>query len=267
MHAMTRLIRLLTIAGVFALFSGLAFAAVSPAAASGQPLKVFPPSAEPYDLTYGEWGAEWWQWRLEIPADDDPVSDPTGEKCAVNQSGKVWFLAGLNYGAGPTTRECEVPSGTSLLFPVLNMAYLSWPVDVPWDGGCAIPDGEGGCAYERPTEEGVQGIFDWNLGTVEDLSVTIDGVTISNVDDYRMQSPLFNAWLPEDNLIDPTVPEGLDLWGEGDSGPHAQEGWYLMTKKVKAGDEHEINFSGTFYAGIEGWEWTLDVTYEITVED
>src|SRR5437899_1087429 len=51
---------------------------------------VFAPSSKPFGKTYGEWSAAWWQWVLSIPKRDNPLADPTGEKCAVGQSGPVW---------------------------------------------------------------------------------------------------------------------------------------------------------------------------------
>ena len=38
---------------------------------------------------------QWWDWILGIPASNSPVLDETGEDCAVDQRGPVWYLAGF----------------------------------------------------------------------------------------------------------------------------------------------------------------------------
>jgi hypothetical protein len=61
----------------------------------------------------------WWQWALETPASENPLTDTTGQFAAVNQSGRVWFLAG-NPG-GTTVRTITVPAGKALFFPIVNV--------------------------------------------------------------------------------------------------------------------------------------------------
>src|SRR5918998_839871 len=41
----------------------------------------FPADTIQYNLTYGEWTAQWWQWAYSIPEDRNPVADQTGENC------------------------------------------------------------------------------------------------------------------------------------------------------------------------------------------
>src|SRR5437762_12394565 len=61
----------------------------------------------------------WWQWALETPASENPLTDTTGQFGAVNQSGRVWLLAGNP--SGTTVRTITVPSGKALFFPILNV--------------------------------------------------------------------------------------------------------------------------------------------------
>jgi len=42
-----------------------------------------------YGLTFGQWGAAWWQWALEQPTPTNPLLDTTGANCGVAQSGPV----------------------------------------------------------------------------------------------------------------------------------------------------------------------------------
>ena len=78
-----------------ALSTVVILALASPFYVSAQP-ETFPPGTDPYDLSYGEWSAEWWKWLHSSPEDRNPATDTTGAFCAENQnaSGPVWFLAG-----------------------------------------------------------------------------------------------------------------------------------------------------------------------------
>ena len=58
----------------------------------------FPPDSIPYQRTYAEWTAEWWKWFISIPTGDNPLNDPSGERCALGQQGPVWFLVGSGGG-------------------------------------------------------------------------------------------------------------------------------------------------------------------------
>ena len=62
-----------------------------------------------------------------IPQDKNPTADVTGENCDEGQSGPVWFLAGT-FG-GLNERNCEIPAGKSILFPVINgeCSYAEYP--------------------------------------------------------------------------------------------------------------------------------------------
>ena len=74
---------------------------------------------------YQTLAAKWWAWAGGIPAASNPITDPTGEFCAEGQQGNTWFLAG-NFG-GTTTRECTIPQGTKLFFPVFNSVCAEFP--------------------------------------------------------------------------------------------------------------------------------------------
>jgi hypothetical protein len=77
----------------------------------------------PYGITYGGWTVRWWQWALSIPKSKNPVLDRTGEYACENQPPKdVWFLAGklAEENRNPNIRSCKIPTGRSILFPVIN---------------------------------------------------------------------------------------------------------------------------------------------------
>lgn len=60
----------------------------------------------------------WTRWAVSQPNADGAIADPTGEKCAMGQEGSVWYLAGT-FG-GPVERECDIPIGKKLVFPLKN---------------------------------------------------------------------------------------------------------------------------------------------------
>src|SRR6476620_9029431 len=74
---------------------------------------VLPPNSHPHGLTYGEWSARWWQYAVAVPGQD------VFNHCPAEPSGHVWFLEGTTE-VPPPPRSCTVPSGTMILFPIIN---------------------------------------------------------------------------------------------------------------------------------------------------
>ena len=81
--------------------------------------RVFSTDSTPYNVSYGEWTARWWQWAMSIPIDKNPLVDTTGEFCAEGQHGPVWFLAGTSGKTHLAERKCIIPSKESILFPII----------------------------------------------------------------------------------------------------------------------------------------------------
>ena len=65
---------------------------------------------------------------MGLPQENHPLFDETGEDCDVGQSGKVWFLGGVINETGSASRECTVPTGKAIFFPILN---VEWPIVDP----------------------------------------------------------------------------------------------------------------------------------------
>ena len=81
---------------------------------------IFPPGSKPYGLTYADHAKDFWTWTLAIPANENPVNNPTGEKCPEGQSNtnsSVFYLSFNN--GGISERTCKVPAGKGLLIPVM----------------------------------------------------------------------------------------------------------------------------------------------------
>ena len=182
----------------------------------------------------------WWQWALETPASENPLTDTTGQFAAVNQSGRVWFLAG-NPG-GTTVRTISVPSGKALFFPIVNF----------FDAEDGIAVG-GGRLFGIPRPVQVAQTFVSNvIATATGLSCEVDGspvpITAANLE----QSTPFSLHLPADNILG--VPAGVYF-------PAVDSGYYVLLPPLSAG-QHTIHWEGslTFFS------LSLDVTYNITVQ-
>jgi hypothetical protein len=175
----------------------------------------FPADTVQYNLTYGEWTAKWWQWVVSVPEDRNPAADETGENCGEGQSGPVWFLAGT-FG-GLNERNCDIPANKSIVFPVINAecSYAEYP-DLKTESelrSCAVSSNDG----------------------VSELMVTIDGQAIneSQLRSYRVQSPLFNLTLPENNIF------GLPA----STTQAVSDGFWVFLPPLGPG-QHEIHFRG-----------------------
>jgi hypothetical protein len=179
------------------------------------PSTPFPADTIQYNLTYGEWTAQWWKWALSVPEDRNPAADQTGENCGEAQSGPVWFLAGT-FG-GLNERNCDIPAGKSILFPVINAecSYAEYP-DLRTESelrNCAVSSNDG----------------------VTELMVTIDGQPINETQlrSYRVQSPLFNLTLSENNIygLPATTTQAVS------------DGFWVFLPPLGPG-QHEIHFRG-----------------------
>ena len=196
---------------------------------------VLPVHSNAFGNSYGEWSARWWQWLLAIPAATNPNLDPTGADCAQGQGGKVWFLAGT---FGDTVvRSCTVPNGKAIFFPILNAAFGAAV------GDCE-PTGVGPCVVST-LRAGAAAAVD----NPDALEVTIDGVPLGNLDDYRVQSPVFSVTGPAGGLIPP-----------GTFSPMVSDGYWILLTPLSTG-EHTIHFRGV----PDGAAFVVDVTYHLTV--
>jgi hypothetical protein len=101
----------------------LAFASAGACAADDL---VLPAAQEVAGASQSQWSRKWWQWALSFDAEDSPVVDQTGSLCRAGQQGPVWFLAG-GFGNARVVRECKVPAGKYLFFPLAN--YVATPTE------------------------------------------------------------------------------------------------------------------------------------------
>ena len=181
----------------------------------------------------GEWGEDWWNWVYQFPLETNPLIDTTGELADQGQSGRVWFLAG-NIG-GTAVRECTVPPGKLIFFPIINFNAFA-PEDAP-------------------DLEGVRFIANVSIDAVDILEVEIDGVPVTDLYAYRGQSPPggYVQLMPADGLA-----PGFGLV-PGDRDPSVTDGYWIMLAPLHPG-EHVVHFRGGITAVFE-----VDLTYFLTV--
>jgi hypothetical protein len=245
---------LMTAVAIMGPAPSVSFASTPPSPSFGHPPNpnpgVVPINSKPYGLSYGDWTAVWWQWVLSVPASKSPIGDTTGADCAQHQFGPVWFLAGT--GGGIVTRNCTIPVGTAVLFPILN--YLNdYPCPVgpnapPFepDPGQSLEDfltnGNANYPGARDVEDNPQ-----------ELVATVDNVPLRNLAGYRATSRLFYF------KADSSYVGGGDPCINGRLQPAVSDGYWIMLTPLPPGT-HTIQFTGI---GSDGF--TAGVKYNLKV--
>ena len=204
--------------------------------------KVLPPSSALSGLTYGEWSARWWQWIMAIPAPTNPLTDVDGRFCSVDQSGRVWFLAG-SFGYGDYVRSCTVPLGRAIFVPLADAFCAAVPFDNP------TGDAARQCAAAYVQHE-------------VEIRGELDGVRLQGLNRYRFQSPIWDFALGPDNVLGapPDLYKAL-----------AADGTYVMFTPLTPGP-HTLKFIWHLLPFFDEWNF-VDVaegysevtTYHLTV--
>jgi hypothetical protein len=203
-------IKMVAIAGVTAAVILLMTVAFSQAQTAPD---VFTIDSNPYGVSYNDWTAKWWQWALSIPKETNPVGDETGKYCGQGQEGPVWFLAGT-FG-GSMERSCTIPAGKAILFSPINVecSYAEFP--------------------DLKTESDLRTCAKSGQDLATEFEVSIDGVELQNLQNYRIQSPLFELTLPKDNVygLPPSTTKAVS------------DGVWVFLKPLSPGN-HQIHSKG-----------------------
>lgn len=218
---------------------------------------VLPPNSTAYGKTYDEWATEWWLWATELPADDThPLIADGAMDCSPGQEGKVWFLGGVYSDSDTAERECEVPVGKALFFPVVNV--LCSPLVGDFGPLPLLKCPLNPLAYDWPGTD----------FQVRPLFASIDGVEVENLEDYYTlsQETFHIGPLPDPSLLFSEFhPEWAPPGAEGDA---ATGGYYLLLPPLSKG-EHDIIFEGEIEfldpAGDPFWYFYTKATYNLTV--
>lgn len=226
--------------GLISIFLSVIAGSISAAHAANANPGVLPPNSHAFGMTYGEWSARWWQWTFSLPVDQNPLFDVGGDcsNSANGQSGPVWFLAGAFQDISPVVRNCTVPLGKALFFPIIDVA-------------CSELD-SGGATSEQELRDCATSTLD----LVNDVTAVIDGVDVRNLQVYRTSSQLFTMGpLPDNNVF--------QFFGTtaspGTTTSAVAEGYYLMVPPLSRG-MHTIQIIGIFDSVI-----AIDITYVLNV--
>ena len=190
----------------------------------------------------------WIRWSGALPYYAGPIFDETGSQCGEGQSGQIWYLAGT--AGGPVERDCTLPAGKQLVFPLLNYygavpeSYYPTPEDV--------------AAYTADFE--ATGEFFRDITCT--LEVTLDGV------------PLYGDDLADDtwlSVVEPfmvTLPDTEDNFADwyglvGGTTPAVGVGYYARTAPLTPGD-HTLSFGGSLCFEGEVW-FETHASYQLHV--
>jgi hypothetical protein len=186
--------------------------------------------------------ADWRQWALSIPTPDNPMLDPTGENCVVGQRGSTWFLAGT-FNGGSAVRDCTVPEGKEIFFPVINAMFYNSP-NVCGQGPEDISVAE------------MRAVLAGQIAEATQRAAQLDGKSLRL---RHVKSRVFEVALPEDNVFDaPCASAGGQP--AGIFSPAVDEGYYVRLRPLSVG-EHTLHF----HAEVPEFDLVFDVTYHLTV--
>ena len=214
--------------------------ATSPSAKEAEP-RIFSLESRPFDQSYGEWHAQWWQKVVATPPDRNPFISSSetfpADQCALEQSGKVWFI--LASQSGTFTLPCPIPAGTAIAVPVFTtVAWFTPEIDEPL--GFFLED--------------VIPLATSQAASFTDLFLTLDGKEVENVGRFRSFHGLFPLTFPEGNLAG--YPAGD--W------PAAVDGVVVLLKPLPVGT-HTVHMGGTFTGSDFVPGFSLDTTLHFEV--
>jgi len=195
--------------------------------------------------------AQWWQWVLSIPTDNNPTLDTTGKDCMVGQQGPIWFLTGANFGGvtRPVERSCSMPAGDVVFFPVITAFFFNTPNCLQGPDNLTV----------KSMREQIKPF----INSVRNMSVTVDG---SPVKPLRVDSTPFPVAIPAENIFNPDGC-GTDVpFPPGVYSPSVAEGYYVKLENLKPRPKpYEIHFNAEAGSDDFGNKTVHDVTYHLTV--
>jgi hypothetical protein len=216
------------------LMIAVAMPAGQAAAAANHNPGVLPPQSHPFGMSYGQWSALWWQQAFAVHSGPGSPFEAGSVDCTSLGTRHVAFLVGTTQTSGnPASRSCSLPTGTAVLFPLINYA--------------ATP-GDGVGSTEAELRANAREVAD----NFTDLMATVDGRALSDLASYRFQSPLFVWTTPSDNVF--------DVDATADPTPAVADGYWIMLPPLSPG-VHTISFGGA--API--FKFTTATSYTITV--
>jgi len=208
-----------------------------------QSVNIFPPGSKPYGLTFAEHQKNFWKWVLEIPANESPVNDRTGEKCANGQSNtnsSVFYLS-MNNG-GISERTCKVPVGKGLLIPVMQVEWSD--KEAP---GASVEELH---KSAKKDQDSVNSLY-LKMGDKE--------YKYKDLIKYRTQTDVFEVVFPDNGIF------GVI---EGGISNVVADGFYIITEPLIKGN-YSIHFKSSLICPDPGCaepNFAQDIKYNIVAE-
>jgi hypothetical protein len=195
---------------------------------------LFPKDARPYGRSIERWSELLWSYIYSIPVDHNPFFDTTGENCAVDQDGPVWFLPavpGSHLGTN-ISRSCTIPQDRAIMLQ-MSSALNDYPCPDP-----NFHPAPGQSLYDFLIG-GISPLFDGVTGFV----VTLDGVNIQDPLSYRFFSDDVFRFSPDLSMVafDSCVTQKHMLG--------VVDGFYLLFKPMTPG-QHTIVLNGHDMVGV-----------------
>jgi hypothetical protein len=183
------------------------------------PVNIFPPGSKPYGLTYSDHIKNFWKWTLAIPAKENPLDDPTGEKCATGQSNSnssVFYLA-INNG-GVSERTCKVPAGKGLFIPVMQVEWSD--KEVP---GASVEDLS---KSAKKDQDSVNSLY---------LKIGDKEYNFEELNKYRTHTDDFEVVFPDNGIFGVT---------KGGPSKAVADGRYVLTEPLPKGN-HTVHYKSS----------------------
>lgn len=191
----------------------------------------------------------WTRWALAQPhSTGSPISDPTGERCDVGQSGDIWYLAGT-FG-GPVDRSCDVPADKRLFFPLVNR----------W--GIFAKDFY---ASEQEFIDFMTEYFAAHRAATCDLVLRLDGEDLVSDDLEELDEAMYVDVL-EPFEVDIDADNWATMYGfEGGKTPMLTDGHFAMLRPLAPG-VHTLEFGGMVCDGeIVDFETSARYTIDVAM--
>ena len=225
------------------LFMLLLFSATLSPVLGSNSVNIFPPGSKPYGLTFAEHQKNFWKWLLEIPANESPVNDRTGEKCANGQSNtnsSVFYLS-MNNG-GISERTCKVPVGKGLLIPVMQVEWSD--KEAP---GASVEELH---KSAKKDQDSVNSLY---------LKIGDKEYKYADLLKYRTQTDVFEVAFPDNGIF------GVI---EGGVSKVIGDGFYIITEPLIKGN-YSIHFKSSLICldpGCAEPNFAQDIKYNIVAE-
>ncbi len=225
------------------LFMLLLFSATLSPVLGSNSVNIFPPGSKPYGLTFAEHQKNFWKWILEIPANESPVNDRTGEKCANGQSNtnsSVFYLSFNN--GGISERTCKVPVGKGLLIPVMQVEWSD--KEAP---GASVEELH---KSAKKDQDSVNSLY---------LKIGDKEYKYKDLIKYRTQTDVFEVVFPD-----------IGIFGviEGGVSKVVADGFYIITEPLTKGN-YSVHFKSSLICPDPGCaepNFAQDIKYNIVAE-